>query len=93
MKKILVIVSVVLLLFCSCASNLKSDGVVYESYGLLNKEENRNSGIQYRLCTGNLILAIIFCETIVMPIYFFGFSLYEPVGKKPQTPYNFANPN
>jgi len=58
-------------------------GVEYDTYGLINKDEVRNPEIQYETIWGNVILGVILIETIIAPIYFFGFSLFEPVGKKP----------
>ena len=67
---------------CGCGNQANIDGKVYDTYGLLNKDDNRNEAIQYRLITGNVVWSVLLCETIVAPIYFIGFSIYEPVGKK-----------
>jgi len=81
------IVSIILCLslffmFTACASDKVIDGKEYTSYGVINKDEVRNENIEYSLVVGNVIWSIILFETIVMPIYFIGFSMYEPVGKK-----------
>jgi hypothetical protein len=31
---------------------------------------------------GNIVWSCILVETVIAPIYFLGFSVYEPVGKK-----------
>ena len=41
-----------------------------------------DTNIKYEVIWGNLVLGILLCETIVAPVYFFGFSLFEPVGEK-----------
>jgi len=90
MKKIskLATVLAICLIFLLCVSlagcgNTKViDGVEYDTYGLFDKDEKKNPNIQYELVWGNIIWGAILCETIVAPIYFYGFSMWEPVGKK-----------
>uniref|UniRef100_A0A6M3LMX0 Lipoprotein n=1 Tax=viral metagenome TaxID=1070528 RepID=A0A6M3LMX0_9ZZZZ len=52
------------------------------TYGLINKDDDMNPNVKYRLIVGNFIWSIILAETIIAPIYFIGFSIYEPVGVK-----------
>jgi hypothetical protein len=54
--------------------------ITYGTYGLANSGTEQNRDIEYRVIWGNVIWGCLLCETIIMPIYFFGFSLYEPVG-------------
>jgi hypothetical protein len=68
---------VVLLL--GCGSNAVLNGKEYETYGLFNKEEVRSPNVKYNLIVGNVVWGIILAETIIAPVYFFGFSIYEPV--------------
>ncbi len=84
MKKIIAIIIILVFLasFLGCADTKIIDGVEYDTYGLLNEDEKRNPDIQYEIVWGNIIWGVIFFETIVAPIYFFGFSMWEPVGKK-----------
>ena len=65
-----------------CGSTKVIDGVEYDTHGLFNKDEKKNQNIQYELVWGNIIWGAILCETVVAPIYFYGFSMWEPVGKK-----------
>ena len=58
------------------------NGHDYDTYGLLNKDDYKDDNIKYRLSYGNLIWSFIFVETIIAPVYFIGFSLYEPICKK-----------
>ena len=83
MKRMISIILIVIFLFTvvGCGSNKVMNGVEYETYGLFNKDDVRKEGVRYQLIMGNVVWGIVLCETIVAPVYFFGFSLYEPVGK------------
>lgn len=81
MSKIISICLIAALL-SGCARPMTICGTTYDSYGLLNQDDKKNPGIQYEVVWGNLVWSIILFETIVAPIYFFGFSLFEPVGTK-----------
>ena len=77
----LIIILLILLIIVACGNSKVIDSVEYETYGLINRDEIRNSNIKYEVIIGNVVWGIILCETIVAPVYFFGFSLHEPVGK------------
>ena len=64
-----------------CGNSRVIGGVEYDTYGLMNKDENRSPKIQYEVIWGNVFWGVIFAETLIAPIYFFGFSLFEPVGE------------
>jgi hypothetical protein len=82
-KKIAIIVLVVVsLAFSGCANTKVIDGVEYDTYGLLNKDEKKNEKIQYELVWGNIVWGAILFSSVVAPVYFYGFSMCEPVGKK-----------
>lgn len=66
----------------SCASPKTIDNITYDTYGLLNADDKKNPDVRYEVCWGNVFWGVIFIETIIAPIYFFGFSLFEPAGKK-----------
>jgi len=72
--------STVLLSGCSGGPKV-IDGVKYGTYGIANEKDMRNPNIEYEVSTSSVVLAIIFCETVVVPIYIIGWDLYEPVGK------------
>ena len=82
-KKIMSIIICVsfLSILPGCGNNKVIDGHEYETYGLLNEDSTKNSNIKYDIIWGNIIWGVILIETIVAPIYFFGFSLFEPTGK------------
>jgi len=50
----------------------------------LNKDTKQNPNIEYELVWGNLIWGCVLVETIIAPVYFFGWSLWEPIGVKPK---------
>ena len=65
-----------------CGNTKVVNGVEYDTYGLMDKDEKKNEKIQYEIIWGNVIWGVILCETLIAPVYFFGFSLWEPVGVK-----------
>jgi hypothetical protein len=83
MQKIFVYISVIVLLvtLLGCGQNKEINGHQYVTYGLFDEGQYKNPDIEYRLIIGNVVWSIILAETIVAPIYFIGFSLYEPIGK------------
>ena len=68
----------------ACSDTKVINGVEYDTYGLLNEDDKKNPGIDYDVVWGNVIWGVLLSETIVAPIYFFGFDLFEPVGPKPK---------
>jgi len=58
----------------------KINGVEYQSFGIVNRDEVKNPKIHYELSTSSVIFAIILSETIFVPIYILGWDLFEPVG-------------
>lgn len=86
MKKLTIIVIMCLIISIisvpGCSSKKTIDGVKYDTYGLLNQSLKMNPDIEYKLCIGNIVWSILLAKSIVAPIYFLGFDIYEPVGKK-----------
>jgi len=84
MKKIITVLLMVffVLTMVGCSSNKVIDGKKYKTYGLINKDDEKDPDIEYELVVGNLVWGCLLVETVVAPVYFFGFDLYEPVGKK-----------
>ena len=80
MKKLAYLLAALTLLGCSSPKTI--DGYTYGTYGLINESEMKNPGVEYKISAGNVVWAVVLCETVVAPIYLFGFDLYEPVGKK-----------
>ena len=69
-------------MFIACGSDKTINGKYYETYGLINKDEVKDLNIEYKLITGNIVWGIILIETVIVPLYFFGWSLWEPIKSK-----------
>ncbi len=54
----------------------------YPTYGLFNEASNKSSKVCYELSAGNVIWSIILVETVIFPVYFIGWSIYNPVRLK-----------
>lgn len=52
-----------------------------DTYGVLSENE-KNENVQYHTVPGSVILGIVGIETVFIPVYTFGFDLYEPVNNK-----------
>lgn len=78
---VLLVLAIILIPGC-CASNMTIEGKTYSTYGYFDKDSKKNDSIQYEVSTGSVIVGIVFCETIVVPVYLAGWDLWQPVGKK-----------
>jgi len=83
-RKFIGVMLIVILVFgmVACGDTKVIEGIEYDTYGLINKNDNRNPDVKYKIIIGNIIWSTILVGTIVAPIYFLGFSIYEPVRKK-----------
>lgn len=91
MKKIYISLITLVILTASCADNKtfrvedETSGlteVIYaEPYGVFNKED-KDPRVEYKVCKGNVILSIIFSETLLVPVWLVGWELYEPKSLK-----------
>lgn len=81
MKKLITMILLSTLLV-SCGSPKKIDGIDYQCYGFLDKDEVKDKDISYKFVSINLFPAVIFSETIVVPILIFALQSHCPVGKK-----------
>lgn len=61
-----------------CGNPIQACGKTYPTYGLFNSEL-ADPDVKYTIIPGNVVWSIILVETIFAPVYFVGFSLYEPV--------------
>ena len=84
MKKFTVILLLVVMCFfvSGCGDSKVIKGKKYHTYGVVNKTEMRHPDIEYDLIVGNVVWSVLLCHTIVAPIYFLGFSMYEPVAMR-----------
>lgn len=69
-------------LLAGCRSTLSADGKTYPTYGLINESTDKSSKVCYELCFGNAVWGVLLVETLIGPVYFFGYDLYEPVRLK-----------
>jgi len=76
-----VIVAAAMLTACG-AENKVINGVEYGTYGLMNKSEMMNPNIQYEISGWSIFWSVILVETVIAPIYFIGWDMYQPLGKK-----------
>lgn len=74
------IIALTILFAVGCGETKIIDGIEYDTYGLFDEAEKRNPNIQYEIIPGNIVWSIVLVETIGAPIYFIGFSMYEPIG-------------
>ena len=75
MKKLITTIATVLTL-SSCADSKIIHGVQYDSIGAFDTPPHC---INYDVVAGNVVWSVLLAETIIMPIYFIGFSIQEPV--------------
>lgn len=89
MKKVTLMMLAVALMLSSCAEKKtfkKCDGTsfVASPYGWANKQKQID-GVDYEINVPNIILSVIFSETIVCPVVLTAVELWEPV--------NYTEPN
>lgn len=83
-KKTIAAVLIGTMLLTGCADNknlpVYDNGSMkhIETFGLFNEGNLREECVNYSVSVGNVILGIMLSATVVAPVYFFGFSLYEP---------------
>ena len=89
MKKIIFLSAlcfVLALCLSSCANSKKFDTptstFVANPYGPADETAQKNDQVVYQVSAGNVVCSIIFCETVVVPIWLIGWDLYEPVRLK-----------
>lgn len=76
------ILIVCLLILAGCANDLTINDKTYKPYGLINQDDVKIESIKYKPCWGNIIWGCVLIETIIGPIYFFGFAMFEPIEKR-----------
>lgn len=81
-KKIVagLMLSVMLVTMSGCGKPKTIEGTYYPTKGLITMNE-KDPNIQYEISVGNVIWSVILCETIVAPVYFLGFSMFDPIKK------------
>jgi len=83
MKRTIATILAASILLTACgADNKVIGGVEYGTYGLMNQSEMKNPNIQYEISGWSIFWSFILVETIIAPIYFIGWDMYQPIGKK-----------
>jgi hypothetical protein len=72
----------VALMLSACGVSMNVNGKVYPTYGIVNEKVNKSSKMCYEVSIGNVVWSVILVRTIVAPIYFIGWSLFNPVSVK-----------
>ncbi len=85
MKK-LVCVLLTAIALAGCGDPKTICGREYPTYGLFDKEERRDPNVKYELVMGNVIWSVLTIQTVALPVYFIGFSMWEPVGPSETSP-------
>ena len=83
MKKLIILIMSALMI-CSCAESKKfrkQDGSVFTAkpYGWANYQTNKIEGVKYEINAPNMVLSLIFVETMIAPVLITGYNLFEPV--------------
>jgi len=89
MKKIFFLLAACLLLLTSCSDSktfTKADNseITAVPYGFATKED-KIPGVVYELNTGDIILSVIFSETLIVPAIILCTDIYEPVAYNEST--------
>jgi hypothetical protein len=84
MKKLIASALIVSLL-AGCGHPLQVANKEYPTYGLFNTDSSKSDKMCYEVSVGNVVWSIILIETIVAPVYFVGWSLFNPVHPKPES--------
>ena len=54
----------------------------YRTYGLLNADTAKSDKVCYELSIMKLVLSIALIETVLVPFYFIGWDIFDPVSIK-----------
>ena len=89
MKKLIAILMAAALMGCDSQKPIGNKTVDY--YGLANEGSAKDVCYKYELSFWNTVGAIIFSETVIIPVYVVGWALMEPVKKIPDCVSNGSN--
>lgn len=65
-----------------CDGKLEANGRTYGSYGFFNETTHRSSHVCYEISPLSVVVAIIFVETVIVPVYVIGCDLFNPIRLK-----------
>jgi hypothetical protein len=86
----IILICVFVLSFIGCGHDLTyNNGETHKTIGIINILVNDSSVMEakdpkmkYEIIWGNVVWGALLAETVIAPIYFFGFSMFQPVGEK-----------
>jgi hypothetical protein len=70
----------VLLFTGACGHARTINGVKYQPYGLVDKDDLYSPNVKYHVVAASVVCAIVFSETFLIPGWVVGWNLWEPVG-------------
>ena len=73
------LLAVTVILSTACQTSGVVNGKEYQAYGLLNQDVQKSPDVVYEGSARNIIIGIIFIETVFVPVYVVGWDLYVPV--------------
>lgn len=79
----LVSIMITAFMMSSCADSkdfvINGETVTVEPYGWADHQTVKNDSVLYEANMGNVILSVVFCQTIVVPVFLTGWYIMEPV--------------
>lgn len=82
-RSLLILTVASAMLLSACGADEKTiDGITYGTYGIFNESDMKNTNIQYEISGWSIFWSVVLAETVVVPIYFIGWDLFQPVAKK-----------
>ncbi len=82
MKKTIALMLAVSVILAGCGKPMTTSKKEYPTYGLFNESSAKSKDVCYEISVGNIVWSIVLVETLIAPIYFVGWSLYNPVRMK-----------
>lgn len=82
MKRSIAAIVALSLLLAGCGTYSTPEARPYQSYGPFNASTYKSKNVCYEVSAWSIIWGIVLVETIVAPIYFFGYNLYNPTRLK-----------
>jgi hypothetical protein len=86
MKRLIAMMMVVVMLgACGRPATLQPEGKPareYPTIGIFSSASQKSSSVCYEVSIGNVVWSILLLESVVFPLYFIGWSLYNPVSLK-----------
>jgi hypothetical protein len=76
-KKALPLVVAASLLLAGCAEDRVFNSKTYPAYGLINQDSNRSANACYEISFGSVVMAAIFIESFIIPVYIIGWDLWQ----------------